>query len=131
MDEAYIEFTNKPLFKVGKIIPDLIRIRTLSKAWGGAGIRIGYAISSPGIAEALNKIKTPYNVSLLDQKATEKIRETKNNARKKAGNSKRKRENYKKLRELKLEVYKSDANFILFKIPGAKKKSKENSNNKE
>lgn len=120
VDEAYIEFTNKPL-KVGKIIPNLIRIRTLSKAWGGAGIRIGYAISSPEIAEALNKIKTPYNVSLLDQKAAEKILRNKKIMLGRRQEILKEREKItKKLRELKLEVYKSDANFILFKIPGAK-----------
>lgn len=120
VDEAYIEFTNKPL-QIRKIIPNLIRIRTLSKAWGGAGIRIGYAISSPEIAKALNKIKAPYNVSLLDQKAARKILKNKKiMLERKRKILKERVEMTKKMEELKLEVYKSDANFILFKIPKAK-----------
>ncbi|MGM5631508.1 histidinol-phosphate transaminase [Apibacter raozihei] len=70
IDEAYIEFTdqNSYLDKVNNF-PNLIIFQTLSKAWGIAGARVGMAYANPEIIQLLNKVKHPYNISVLNQKA--------------------------------------------------------------
>ena len=70
VDEAYIDFTDKPsvLELVGDF-PNLVVMQTFSKAWGLAGIRLGMAFTSPVIVQYLNKVKPPYNINVLTQKA--------------------------------------------------------------
>lgn len=70
LDEAYIDFSEEPSF-VAELAryPRLIILQTLSKAWGGAGLRLGMAFAAPEIIEILNKIKYPYNVSAPVQEA--------------------------------------------------------------
>jgi len=66
VDEAYIEFANLPsLTLITQDYPNLIVLRTLSKAWGLAGIRLGYCIADEQIIEYLMRIKLPYNVNVL------------------------------------------------------------------
>lgn len=70
IDEAYIDFSNSPSFvAVLEKYPQLIVCQTLSKSWGLANARIGMAFSSEEIVHYFNKIKPPYNVSGLNQKA--------------------------------------------------------------
>lgn len=63
LDEAYIDFSTKPswLFELGKF-PNLVILQTLSKAWGLASLRIGFACASPEVIAVLNRIKPPYNI---------------------------------------------------------------------
>lgn len=69
VDEAYIEFASKPSL-TGKIneLENLVVLRTFSKAWGLAGIRVGYAVAQEQIVEYLNKIKPPYNLNRISGK---------------------------------------------------------------
>jgi histidinol-phosphate aminotransferase len=46
---------------------NLVLLRTLSKAWGLAGIRVGVAMGDPVIMEFMNKVKYPYNLNILSQ----------------------------------------------------------------
>lgn len=70
IDEAYIDFSNSQSFvAVLEKYPQLIVCQTLSKSWGLANARIGMAFSSKEIVHYFNKIKPPYNVSGLNQKA--------------------------------------------------------------
>jgi histidinol-phosphate aminotransferase len=68
VDEAYIDFspesTKVPLINT---YSNVIVLQTLSKAWGLAGIRVGFAFAQTEIIELLNKIKAPYNISTLNQ----------------------------------------------------------------
>lgn len=62
VDEAYIEFGGE---SVAPLLPDhenLVVIRTFSKWAGMAGLRLGYALLAPDLAEYLERIQTPYNV---------------------------------------------------------------------
>ena len=70
LDEAYIDFSTEPgwLSKLG-VNPNLIITQTLSKAYGMAGIRLGTCYASADIIGILNRIKPPYNVNELSQKA--------------------------------------------------------------
>lgn len=68
LDEAYIEFAGVDDFPDGLTFlckyPNIIVTRTFSKAYGLAGLRIGYGVSSPQIADLLNRVRAPFNVSI-------------------------------------------------------------------
>jgi histidinol-phosphate aminotransferase len=65
LDEAYIDFAPEGSSLAEWVLewPNLVVMQTLSKAFGLAGIRLGAAFTSPPIAELLNNLKAPYNVS--------------------------------------------------------------------
>jgi histidinol-phosphate aminotransferase len=68
LDEAYIDFSPLPsATEWEEQNPRLVVVKTLSKAWGLASLRIGFAMADKQIIEALNKIKPPYNVSSANQ----------------------------------------------------------------
>ena len=68
LDEAYIDFSTRPSFTLElERHPNLVILQTLSKAWGMAGIRLGMAFAVKEIIDILNRIKYPYNISLLTQ----------------------------------------------------------------
>ncbi len=69
-DEAYFAYSGASSISVLAAYPNLVVMRTLSKV-GMAGLRVGYTISSPAIAALLEKLRPPYNVSALDQRAAE------------------------------------------------------------
>jgi histidinol dehydrogenase len=65
-DEAYIEFSGAAsLAQDVARVSNLVVLRTLSKAWGLAGIRLGYCVANPELIEYLLKIKPPYNISSI------------------------------------------------------------------
>ncbi len=73
MDEAYIDFLEKPidllpLVLTGKF-PNLILLRTFSKIYGLAGLRLGYGIGHPEFVTALEKIRQPFNINMVAQAA--------------------------------------------------------------
>lgn len=69
LDEAYTEFTAEDerldSFGLMKKYPNLIVSRSLSKAYGLAGLRIGYAVSNPEISDLLNRVRQPFNCNSL------------------------------------------------------------------
>jgi len=124
IDEAYIDFTEVlSLIKEVKNHPNLILLRTFSKAWGLAGIRLGYCIANEEIINLLFKIKAPYNINSLTTYALTKAvkkKKTKENYVKKII---RQRVTMKKeLTKLPgiIKVFDSDANFLLIKCVNAK-----------
>jgi histidinol-phosphate aminotransferase len=69
-DEAYFAYCGATSLPVLAEHPNLVVMRTLSKL-GMAGLRVGYTISSPAVAAVLEKLRPPYNLSALDQRAAE------------------------------------------------------------
>lgn len=74
LDEAYIEFnraTDTPsgFDYIRKSTPNLIVLKTFSKVYGLAGLRIGYGAMDPDIASFLNRVRQPFNTSSLSQVA--------------------------------------------------------------
>ncbi len=70
IDEAYINFSEKQSFTcLIEKYPNLVVSQTMSKAWGLAAARIGMAFANSNIIDLLNKVKPPYNISGLNQKA--------------------------------------------------------------
>lgn len=68
VDEAYIDFAQQQSMRQElPTHPNLIVMQTMSKAWGGAAIRLGMAFASPDIVAIYNKVKYPYNINLLTQ----------------------------------------------------------------
>lgn len=74
VDEAYVEFAGPQASAVPLLAqcPRLIVTRTLSKALGMAGLRLGYAITSPEVVDALRLVRLPYHLSAITQAAAEK-----------------------------------------------------------
>jgi histidinol-phosphate aminotransferase len=72
-DEAYVEYVDSPEFQSGLEYLDrghnVVVLRTFSKIYGLAGLRIGYGITTPEIAAAVNRVREPFNVNLAAQKA--------------------------------------------------------------
>ncbi len=73
IDEAYVEFVRDPEavrgLEVWRERPNVVVLRTFSKAYGLAGLRIGYAVAHPSVAAAIRKTATPFGVNSLAQVA--------------------------------------------------------------
>lgn len=69
VDEAYVEFSEEASLAgaLGQF-PNLILLRTLSKAFGSAALRLGYACASPQITSCFLKVKAPYNLNAITMK---------------------------------------------------------------
>jgi len=75
LDEAYSEYLDPeqraPSLEWLNEFPNLILTRTFSKAYGLAGLRVGYALARPEVAELLNRLRQPFNVNSLALAAAE------------------------------------------------------------
>jgi histidinol-phosphate aminotransferase len=73
LDEAYREFVTDPDVPDGLATygdrPNVAVLRTLSKAWGLAGLRVGYLVAAPAVAAAVRKVVTPFSTSVAAQVA--------------------------------------------------------------
>jgi histidinol-phosphate aminotransferase len=73
LDEAYFDYVEDPEYPDGILVarefPNLIVLRTFSKVYGLAGIRMGYGIADPEIIENLNRVRSPFNTNVLAQSA--------------------------------------------------------------
>ncbi|MDX1698839.1 MAG: aminotransferase class I/II-fold pyridoxal phosphate-dependent enzyme, partial [Thiohalobacterales bacterium] len=73
VDEAYFEYVVEDDYpdttRWLAHYPNLIVTRTFSKAYGLAGLRVGYAVSHPDVANLLNRVRQPFNVNLVAQAA--------------------------------------------------------------
>ncbi|HTB85669.1 MAG TPA: histidinol-phosphate transaminase [Candidatus Sulfotelmatobacter sp.] len=121
MDEAYIEFLEDavdliPLIRLGAR-KNLILMRTFSKIYGLAGLRIGYGIADAELAAALEKIRQPFNVNLLSQVAALAALDDDAHVEKTRQNNFGGLDFFgKAFRELKLEYVPSAANFVLVRV---------------
>jgi histidinol-phosphate aminotransferase len=99
-------------------------LQTFSKAWGLASLRLGMAFGSEELITLLNKIKYPYNINGLTQKAIleniHNIAFMKDSVKKLNQNRKKVISELKKLPNV-LNIFPSDANFLLVKFIDAKK----------
>lgn len=123
IDEAYIDFaeTASWLSELDRY-PNLIVLHTFSKAWAMASVRCGMAFASEEIIGYFNKVKYPYNVSLLTQQyVSERIE---HRAEKEAWQEQLLEERERMLEKLSqlpcvVKVYPTDANFILTRTTDA------------
>ncbi|MDB5061225.1 MAG: histidinol-phosphate transaminase [Mucilaginibacter sp.] len=124
IDEAYINFSRQKTF-IQELTEyaNLVVLQTLSKAWGLAGLRVGMAFASEEIIEVMNKVKPPYNVNEASQQlALEALNNVQqvNNWIKETLAQRDKLVLALKDFNFVLDIYPSDANFILVKTTDAK-----------
>jgi histidinol-phosphate aminotransferase len=120
IDEAYNVFANRTfMHRLGEF-PNLMVMRTVSKI-GLAGIRLGYAAAHPAWIAELDKVRPPYNVSVLTQAAAEIVLRHMSVFDEQAERIKAERaELIARLREKpKVEIFPTDANFVLARVPDA------------
>src|SRR5580692_3375925 len=121
MDEAYIEFLDDavdlvPLIRLGAR-KNLILMRTFSKIYGLAGLRVGYGIGNAEFISALEKVRQPFNLNSLAQAAALAALDDDEHVRKTRANNFAGLEFFSRaFRELKLESIPSYANFVLVRV---------------
>jgi len=73
LDEAYLEFVDVPGFQDALVLrrkyPNLVVLRTFSKIYGLAGLRLGYGVARPEVVEFIDRVRAPFNVNLVAQAA--------------------------------------------------------------
>ncbi len=119
LDEAYYEFWGHSGLRLLPHYPRLIITRTFSKAMGMAGLRVGYLLAHPELAEQISKAKLPYNVNQFSLTAAEVALENIERFRPPIEAVLRERERLG--RELGaiagIKVYPTEANFFLIEAP--------------
>ncbi len=124
VDEAYLEFVTKAgtysMVECLKKYPEkpLIVMKTFSKIYGMAGVRVGYSLTTPQLADCLSKSSHAWNMNRIgqiagvaaikDQEYVEQVKNIVSIERDKVS---------KALKEMGCTVYESQTNFILFKTP--------------
>jgi histidinol-phosphate aminotransferase len=121
LDEAYIEFLGRKLDLVPEVAaglrPNLILMRTFSKIYGLAGLRIGYGIGHPELIAALEKVRQPFNINAFSQAgALAALDDTKHVEKTQRINQRGIKLFTKAFKRMKLEVVPSAANFILVRV---------------
>ncbi|HSB57666.1 MAG TPA: histidinol-phosphate transaminase [Nitrosopumilaceae archaeon] len=122
IDEAYVEFADYSVIEMTKKRDNLIVLRTLSKSFGLAGLRVGYFIANKKISNVFSKtIQYPYplntiaiETAILALQKSKQVSQIANIVKKERSRI------IEKLREMGVfEVFDSKANFVLFNAPGS------------
>jgi len=124
LDEAYYEYVDDPsYFESLKLLPqypNLVVLRTFSKAFGLAGLRVGYGVGHPKLAEAFQKIREPFNVNALAMVAAEAALGDRGHVKKVVElNGRMRKKLFQGVTDLGLNPPPTQANFVYFEIPKA------------
>jgi histidinol-phosphate aminotransferase len=116
VDEAYAEFSDETsATTLVKKYPNVVVIRTMSKAFSFAGVRLGYLVADEAVINALFLVRLPYHLSAITQAAAEVALEYRDELLANVAALIRSREWVKgELEEMGLRVIPSKANFLLF-----------------
>jgi histidinol-phosphate aminotransferase len=122
VDEAYGEYADAADFPDTSVLmeefPNLIMIRTFSKAYGLAGLRVGYAMASESIVKDLRQVKMPFNVNTLAQKAAQAaLGDLEHVERTVRLNRDGKKQLAFRLEKMGCEILPSQGNFLCFRPP--------------
>lgn len=125
LDEAYYEYVSLPEYRDSLTLldryPNVAVLRTFSKAYGLAGLRVGYGFAHPELVDAVQKARQPFNVNSLSLAGAEAALGDEEHVRRAVDLNARMRE--KILRGLKALAFNpapSEANFVYFETPRAK-----------
>jgi len=124
MDEAYYEYVTNPEyadsmkhFREGR---DILILRTFSKIYGLAGLRIGYGIAKTEILTEMNKLRPPFNTNSISQVAALKALDDRDHVEKSLEvNEKGKKFLYTELGRLGYEYVQTEANFVYIQVRDA------------
>jgi histidinol-phosphate aminotransferase len=121
VDEAYHQFSGSDASALVRRYPHVVSLRTLSKAFGLGGVRLGYALMQSALAEQLQKAVMPFSVSALQSAVAETVLEAPGYTERYIEEAKRERERmFAALQVLPgVTPFPSSTNFILFKVPDA------------
>lgn len=119
VDEAYYEFSRETTADLLEAYDNLVVLRTFSKAFSLAGLRMGYGLMNPELAEEVNKAKLPYNIDFFSITAASMLLDNRDILAPKIDELVAERG---KLLQAMNEIdgvtaYQSRANFILFETP--------------
>ncbi|MFI2234692.1 histidinol-phosphate transaminase [Streptomyces chrestomyceticus] len=116
VDEAYGEFSHRPsLLPLIEGRPNLVVSRTMSKAFGAAGLRLGYLAADPAVVDAVQLVRLPYHLSAVTQATALAALEHTDTLLKYVEQLKQERDRLvDELRAIGCEVVDSDANFVQF-----------------
>ncbi|HEY8984832.1 MAG TPA: histidinol-phosphate transaminase [Streptomyces sp.] len=116
VDEAYIEFSHgDSLLPLLEGRPNLVISRTMSKAFGAAGLRLGYLAAHPAVVDAVQLVRLPYHLSAVTQATALAALEHTGTLLKYVEQLKAERDRLVgELRAIGYEVTESDANFVQF-----------------
>ncbi|MEU3463133.1 histidinol-phosphate transaminase [Streptomyces sp. NPDC006733] len=116
VDEAYVEFSHRPsLLPLIEGRPNLVVSRTMSKAFGAAGLRLGYLAADPAVVDAVQLVRLPYHLSAVTQATALAALEHTDTLLGYVAQLKAERDRLvTELRALGCEVTDSDANFVQF-----------------
>jgi len=120
-DEAYYEYVERSdVPQTLKYVHDgrnVIVLRTFSKIYGLAGLRIGYGIANEEIIEIMNRVRQPFNANLVAQAAARvSLKDKEHVSKSRRVNNKGKSYLYGKLEEIGLDYVPSEANFLLIHL---------------
>ena len=130
IDAAYSEYVRKNDYEAGiemvSNYPNVVMTRTFSKIYGLAGMRIGWTYAPAAVCDVLNRIRGPFNVSMMQQHiGAAAVRDRAHVERSVAHNEQWKNYLTDKIRKLGLTVNESVANFVLIQFPKGKKSARE------
>lgn len=120
-DEAYYEYVESPdyprMYDYVKSGANVIILRTFSKIYGLAGLRVGYGIARPEIIECLDQVREPFNVNSIAQVGALASLDDKDQVlRSRRVNSEGKKFLYRELERMGLPCVPSEANFVFADI---------------
>jgi len=121
MDEAYVEFLEDPADCLALVRleaqPNLLLMRTFSKIFGLAGLRLGYGVAVPSLIAALEKIRQPFNINAIAQAgALGALEDAEHIARTRSNNRQGLEYLHTALSQMGLEHVPSYANFVLVRV---------------
>lgn len=118
VDEAYGQFARHSALELVLDEPSLVVVRTFSKTWSLAGLRLGYAIAHPEVVEAAFAVTLPYHLDSLKQRLGRLALSFRKEMEGRVARLVEERERLVEgLLDLGMEPVPSDANFVLFYVP--------------
>ena len=118
VDEAYAEYADESMVRRVNEFDNLIVLRTFSKAYAMAALRVGYAVSNLNVAGMMNCVKIPYSLNKISEGAATAAVKDQDFIKRSVKMVKEQRPYLSAgLKKLGFEPYPSDANFIMAKSP--------------
>lgn len=121
VDEAYVDFSKEEsAIKLIQEYPNIVVLQTLSKAFGLAGIRCGFAMGREDVIQLMNNVKAPYNVNKLTSEVAVNAMKNTDVLAKNVQTLLEQRDIVAKkleaMKDIVVKVYPSDANFLLVRL---------------